>query len=220
MAEGFMKAQPRNRRVNVGRNGFTLIELLVVITIAAILLLFAVPVTNSVLTANQVTTGTQMVVDGLSLARQTAITRNRVVEVRFYDFASLDRGNATTAEVSAFEAVIYDETNTKSSPLASVEHLPGGVLISKDETLSTLLKSSRAKTNWTTDDPKQSLPRGIGSSYQTYALRFRPDGSTDLGAGSWFLTLHGSREAGSPPPNHAAVQIDPYNGSLRLYRPG
>lgn len=220
MAEGFMKSQPRNRRVNVGRNGFTLIELLVVITIAAILLLFAVPVTNSVLTANQVTTGTQMVVDGLSLARQTAITRNRVVEVRFYDFASQDRGNATTAEVSAFEAVIYDETNTKSSPLASVEHLPGGVLISKDETLSTLLKSSREKTNWTTDDPKQSLPRGIGSSYQTYALRFRPDGSTDLGAGSWFLTLHGSREAGSPPPNHAAVQIDPYNGSLRLYRPG
>lgn len=202
------------------RRGFTLIELLVVITIAAILLTFAVPVTNSVLTANQVTTGTQMVVDGLSLARQTAITQNRVVEVRFYDFASLERGDATTKEVSAFESVIYDETNTKSSPLATVEHLPGGVVISKDESYSTLLKPSREKTNWTIDDPKQSLPRGIGSNYQAYALRFRPDGSTDLGSGSWFLTLHGSRETGSPPANHAAVQIDPYNGSLRLYRPG
>lgn len=209
-----------NQHINVVHRGFTLIELLVVITIAAILLTFAVPVTNSVLTANQVTTGIQMVVDGLSLARQTAITQNRVVEVRFYDFASLERGDATTKEVSAFEAVIYDETNTKSSPLATVEHLPGGVVISKDESYSTLLKPSREKTNWTIDDPKQSLPRGIGSSYQAYALRFRPDGSTDLGSGSWFLTLHGSRETGSPPANHAAVQIDPYNGSLRLYRPG
>lgn len=199
---------------------FTLIELLIVITICGLLLALAVPATNSILSAHQVTTGTQMVVDEISLARQVAITRNRMVEVRFYDFASADRGDAVTPEVSAFESVVYDETNVKATPLAAVQHLPGGVLISKEAALSSLLGPTRKKTNWTADDPKRDLPRGIGSSYEAYVLRFRPDGSTDLGAGSWFLTLHGSREGGSPPPNHAALQIDPHNGSLRLYRPG
>ena len=211
---------PRLHAWNSATSAFTLIELLIVITISGLLLAMAVPVTNSVLTANQITTATQMVVDEISMARQVAITRNRMVEVRFYDFASVDRGDGTTPEVSAFESVAYDETNTKATPLAAVQHLPGGVLISKESTLSSLLGASRKKTNWTADDPKQSLPRGIGASYEAYVLRFRPDGSTDLGAGSWFLTLHGSREAGAPPPNHAALQIDPHNGSLRLYRPG
>jgi uncharacterized protein (TIGR02596 family) len=199
---------------------FTLIELLVVITITGILLSFAVPVTNSVLRSNQLTTATQLVVDELSLARQTALAQNRVVEVRFYEVKSADRGEMDSAEISAFETLVYDETNTIATPLAAVEHLPGGVLISKSSTLSTMMGSTREKTNWTDEDPKRDLPRGIRSDYKAYSVRFRPDGSTDLGAGSWFLTLHGTREQGNPPPNHAAIQMDPYNGTLRLYRPG
>jgi len=209
-------------RLRLARRGaaFTLIELLVVISIVSLLLALVVPVTSGVAKANQISMGIQTVVDELSLARQTALARNRVVEVRFYQYKDSER-LADSDEIAAVQSFVYDETNTIAKPLGEIKHLPAGAVISQDSEFSSLMADGRKKTNWNaSNDPKVVLPRGIGTDYETYGLRYRPDGATDLGAGSWFLTIHGANEEGEPPPNHAAIQIDPYNGSLRLYRPG
>lgn len=203
------------------RRAFTLIEMLLVITIVAVLMTLAIPVTNSVLKSNQITTATQMVVDQLTLARQTALANNRVVEVRFYEFENAE-SVSDGPSIGAIQTLIFDETNTTSKPLGEITYIPDGATLSKEATLSTVLDSSRERKDWPENDPQLSLPRSIGTNYKTYSLRFRPDGSTDLGGSTtgWFITIHSSNDARTPPPNYATVQIDPFNGALRLYRPG
>jgi len=203
----------------VSRRGFTLVELLVVITIVTLLLSLVVPTVGAVSKANQLSMGIQTVVSEMSVARQSALTRNRVVEVRFYKFQSAER-LADAPEVAALQAFIFDETNMVARPLAEVKYLPNGAVISDEASLSSIITDARLKNNWSTLDVKSPLPNGINLDYQVYRLRYLPDGSTDLGSGAWFLTLHGANEHGVPPPNHAAIQIDAFNGSLRLYRPG
>ena len=68
------------------------------------------------------------------------------------------------------------------------------------------------------------LPR-VGANYRYVALRFHPDGSTDLlpTAGPWFLTLHDEVQGdglAQPPANFSTIEMDPVNGSLKFFRPG
>jgi hypothetical protein len=68
------------------------------------------------------------------------------------------------------------------------------------------------------------LPRA-GASYRYVALRFQPDGSTDLlpTGGSWFLTVHdeiAGDALAQPPADFSTIEIDPLNGSLKFFRPG
>jgi len=204
------------RRIN---KAFSLIEVLLVIGIVSILMAVAVPATRSIINANQVTAGTQLVVDQLTYARQTAVTRNRTVEVRFYSFVPPDDPTAAR-RISAMEPIIYDEDNVKATQLKEVRHLPSNAEISSNATFSSLMASGQTKAGWTGDDPKRALPRGVEGNYDAYVFRFKPDGSTNLGPGNWFLTIHGSNQTGAAlPPNYATIHIDRYNGSLRLYRP-
>lgn len=189
-----------------------------VTAVMVVLLSLTVPLASQVFTANKITLGAQTIVNQLNLARQTALTKNRVVETRFYKFTSSENVD-TIEQTRAAQNFIFDETNTSSAALDEVRYLPDGVMISSEATYSSLIQSSRAKTAWTTGDSKPSLPRGIGSNYSVYTVRFRPDGSTDLGAGSWFATVRSENGTSTQMSNYATIYIDPYNGALRLYRP-
>jgi type IV fimbrial biogenesis protein FimT len=57
--------------------GFSLLELLMVIAIILILAGFILPSTTSLIQGSQLTTGADKTIATLSLARQTALTRNR-----------------------------------------------------------------------------------------------------------------------------------------------
>ncbi len=200
--------------------GFSLVEMLVVLAIFAILAVLTMPAVSSTLQANALTQGTQTVLDQLSLARQFATSKNRVVEMRFYRFADPAGG----APDKKFRAVQNFELQDDGSavPLDRLRKLPQGVIIDAGGTLSTMMGASRTK-QWTATDTQAALP-GIGTDYEVRAVRLRPDGSTDLSAATspWFLTLHHENKGdnlASLPPNFAMLQIDPWNGQTMLYRP-
>ena len=200
--------------------GFSLVELLVVMAILIVLMALTLPAINSTMQANNLTHATQAVLDELSLARQSATSKNRVVETRFYRFADPASGSPD----QRFRALQNFELQEDGSAVAidRMRRLPQGVIIDGGATLSPLLGSARAK-QWTTNDTQIPLP-GIGTAYETRIFPLRPDGSTDLLASAqpWFATLHYENTGdnlSSPPPNFAMIQIDPWTGQAQLYRP-
>jgi uncharacterized protein (TIGR02596 family) len=197
---------------------FSLIEMLVVILIIGIIATFAVPIVTSVGRSSRLNRATQTVADQLALARQTAISRNHAVEVRFYQFADPE----TPGSSSSFRALqTLEVINARAiSPLDKVQPLPASTIIDASPTLSSVLDPGKRAMAPGTDP----LPR-IGTSYLYVALRFHPDGSTDLlpTAGAWFLTVHDEVQGDGlarPPANFVTLEIDPINGSLKFFRPG
>jgi len=201
-------------------SAFSLLELLVVVAILSILMTLILPAMNSTLQGLHLTQGTQMILDQLSLARQVAISKNRVVEMRFYRLVdpSAAAGRQGYRAVQSFE--LQDDGTAK--PLDKIRRLPEGIILDSGDTLSPLLGTARAKV-WTTNDTQVPLPQ-IGTSYNTSAVRLRPDGSTDLPVAGqpWFATFHYENKGDalpSLPANFAMIQIDPWNGQTLLFRP-
>ncbi len=206
------------------RSAFSLIELVAVISIIIIIAAFAVPAANTILRGSQLTQAAQLISGQLSLARQQALTRNRSIEVRFFQYADGEQPGEKPEDPASgkFRAIQMFEVleNGVPIPLSKLERLPVSIVFN-DEDLSTLIKDK------TPEDPRPSdpeLPRGVDRNYKYVSFRFRPDGSTDLNPiKQWYITLHSLTDevSGSePPPNFFTVQIDPVSGSTRNYRPG
>lgn len=200
------------------RKGFTLIELLTVVSIATLLISLGANVATSVVEANQLSQAGEMITDELRLARQTALARDRVVEVRFYKPEAADEFGEQPG-VNAMQCFIFDDENAAATPLRDVKKLPGAVKVSDDSSLSSLIVSARLKNDWKDGDTQVSIP-DTGTDYSVYRIRFLPDGSTDLDTQqNWFLTLHNRRERQSPPPNYVTVQVKAARGTVRTFRP-
>ena len=222
------------KRMLTGRRGpgraFTLIELLLVMAIMILLASFVGPAASTMTKGTQLTQAGQMVSDQLGLARQTALSRGRSVEVRFYQYSDPDipgesAGSASTGKYRAMQCFLIPETGTPVA-LGQVQKLPNSIIVdsSADSTnaLSTLLGVSQSKA-WSASDPQVSLPRA-STSYNCRAFRFLRDGSTNLSkSGSWFLTLHelnkGDNLTTLTNLNFVTLQIDPYNGHIKTFRP-
>jgi uncharacterized protein (TIGR02596 family) len=216
-----MRRAPSNR-------GFTLVELLVVLAIMAILGALTVPSLISTLTGSALTQSGQKVINDLSFARQTALTRNRMVEIRFYQFAKAGMpgevaGSPSTGQCRAMQTFIYDSAGTTASSVTPVRYLPDTVIMDSNNALSTLLGATQTKSTWTVTDPQIQLPN-IGTAYNACYFDYRPDGSTNLNpiGTQWFVTLH-SFSAGNNltalPKNFVMLQVDALNGHVQTYRP-
>lgn len=220
-ASTLMAAIHRNPR---GPRAFTLVELLVVIALIAMLVTFTMPTIASVLASNDMNSAQQMVEQQLTLARQTAIARNRRVEVRFYKFDNPE-SSGSDKTFCALQLFLIEESN-KATAVGRLTKLPATVLMNEAATNSSLL-GLPDKSNWdATNDPKKNLSGGI-SDFTAKAFQFRPDGSTNLTpTNKWFVTMHATRAGASVtsgalkwPKNIATIQIDPVSGAVRSYRP-
>ncbi len=210
-----MTSPPKHTRA------FTLVEMLAVIAIIIVLAGLLAPAASTILRGSQLTQASDTLVSSLALARQTAISNNCSVEVRFYQYG--DPGNpgeqaavASSGKYRAFQLFKVDDTGATTA-LGKVTQLPTSILIDLNATLSTLLGSPQS-------NPSASIPRA-GTNYNWCFFRFRPDGSTNLSPTTpayWSLTLHnlvdGDNRA-SPPPNYATIQVDSVGGAVTSYRP-
>ena len=235
-----MESRPRSRNCS---RAFSLIELLVVVVIIGIVARFAVPAVGSLLRGSALTQAATLLTDQVSLARQHALSRNRVVEVRFYRFWDPEQAGekATDDPASApFRALQYLEIGEQAipNPVGKVARFPDSMMMNPSETFSTILGTNVTtrlvkKASLDRNDP--DLPRGIDKNYDYIAFRFQPDGSTSLSptgsstgpssGGRWFITVHAISDlarttGGEPPPNFATWMIDPVSGSSKVFRPG
>ena len=211
-----MISRPHIRLDLLGLKGFSLIELLVVITIIAMVAVFTVPAFNSVTTAGSIENSADQIVGALGLARQSAIGKNRPVEVRFYEVPA----DGWTNDFRALQLFEIAESGS-ANPLTKVLKLKTPSVISRDTGLSTLLDAGRAK-NWSSNDPQIPLP-GFGSTYSCRVFRFRSSGATDLPVSAkWHLTVvdaHHPGSAAQPPTNFATVWVEPATGIVKVLRP-
>lgn len=202
--------------------------MLVVLAIIAILIALVAPGVIGSMNASKLSSAGDRLLGTLSEAQQTAYAKNQAVELRFYQYAE---PMSTTMAFRAYQSFLISnpvgantETLTKLSELIK---LPDSMIISSNTTLSPLVtQNTIADTN-----NDAGLP---GASYA--ALRFSPDGTCKLVVSSGtmatltlpslpqsFVTVvEENAKAGTTglPDNFYTVQVDPYTGRSRAYRPG
>jgi uncharacterized protein (TIGR02596 family) len=214
--------RPTTRR----RTAFSLVELLVVMAIIGLLLTLSVPSFIRIARSSNVTAGGKMIVDQFNLARQTAASRNRPIEVRFYFLPPSEEGpGGVPSQWRAIQLFVQEESGAR--PLAPVRFLPNTIIIAGDvdgdQDKSPLLNAITTNTI-----ARLELPgyRDNGS-IKIKSFRFRPtgelDGLSSIGKVNPFITVYPLFDKPNAkigiPNNFFTVQVDPLTGRIRTHRP-
>lgn len=212
-----MKARHSSLHPHCGARGFSLVELLTVLAILAVLAVLVLPSIRGVSSSTELAISAASVMDSLNLARQTALSINRPVEVRFYEVPS------PADSTPAFRAMgSFVLGNNEIKPIGRVVWLRNTVVMSDTDTFGTLLKGLPGG--------QSSLPSLGTTEYSYRSLIFRPDGSVALphtsplgGGDTWHVMLYNSTRppnGSTPPDNHFTIQLLPETGRARTFQPG
>jgi len=189
------------------QSAFSLVELIVVAAVIAVIIGFAVPAANNLIKGSQLTQGSQTFADLFSFARQSAMSRSRPVEVRFYRYGDLDTpgedaNDKTTWKFHGYQLFEILE-NGAALPINKMQRLPKMVVMSSIDPsaaggggttakYSTLLNTNfRGDYKEAADDltspeiPVSFASSGgaslsVGRKYEYASFRYLQDGSTDL----------------------------------------
>lgn len=200
------------------RRAFTLIETLAVVLILSLVIGIAAPSMLAVIRATRLTSAGELVTGKLVEAQGLALTFSSDVELRLYKSPSDLPGDGNSGQfLQLLQWVENDPEIAEQEGIAKLEKigpqvfLPDGIAISGNTEFSSL---------WNLENQSEEH---ISGPRDYIAIRFRPDGSTDLpeNASSWHLTLmeQGQVALAELPPNFYTVQVDPVTAKIEVYRP-
>lgn len=225
------------------RRGFTLIEMLVVITIIAILMVFTTPALMRTMQASRLSSVGDSLMGAISEAQQIAYAQNVPVEMRFFKHGEVGLSGSPEAfrSYQLFKTMLVTDgvgagATVKESlvPVSNLVKLPDGIIIATTAELSGAFA----------DDGLPDTKEGASSGYSgvegaTYnAFRFMTDGScrsvmtTSAGFATltyktlpenfFTITYDAGKEVtvDNLPSNFYSIQVDPFTGKARNYRPG
>ncbi|MFZ4681144.1 MAG: Verru_Chthon cassette protein D [Terrimicrobiaceae bacterium] len=215
--------QSFSRRRSVGQSAFSLIELLTVMAMISMLAVATVPALRGTLDGINVSGAAGLAESEILLARQTAISRNLPVEVRFYKH---DDGTGDAWRVVAVVIPASASGQTADEWITSGKILPGNVVIQDTNDFSTVLEKAAPLTAdkiapWSSQE-SSSAPKLVQNKNYV-GFRFNPDGSTNLPNGQpWCLTLKNPRSqsvGGAPASNYVSIVLDSLTGRTMTYQP-
>ncbi len=218
------------------RNGFSLVELLTVMAIISVLATVSMAGLASLMSSNHLNEATAVVQGQLELARQTAKTLNRSVQLRLYR----DQGNtAATPSIDCMQIVVPAENSTTEldQPIEKPILLPQNVIIVDNSTDLLLTEFSRSGPSFDPFNPP--LP---GNYTNCYILTFSttgaitttdnngnpvsPSSTNSTVTAYWLLSLVPQtqyRAKGSSASlsgmNHATFYLNSVNGTYSCTRP-
>ncbi len=207
-----------------GPAGFSLVELLAVIAIIALLAVLVTPAINSISSGTSLTVSAATVTDTLNLARQTALSKNRPVEVRFLKVPAVNRTVADGAGNFVYRAIaLYQISDADPMELSRIIYLQPNIQLADSDTFGTLIKYLPVSTM-----PVRAIdPSGTTFSYSYF--QFRPDGSTNLSpqaptasGDAWHMMIYSANsppQGSTPPKNYITLQLDPLTGRTRTFQP-
>jgi uncharacterized protein (TIGR02596 family) len=227
-----LKPAPRKRQ------GFTLVELLVVLTIISILTTISAMAFASLMASSHLNEATAIVQGQLELARQTAKTLNRSVQLRFYK----DQNNTSSVpSVDSLQIVVPAENSTMETdqpaetdqPVEKPVLLPQSVIIADGS--SDLILTALSPSGPSSNPFNPPLPANITNCY---VLTFSAAGaitSTDNNGNPvspssddttvyWSLslvpqTLYRAKGSVHALQNYATFYINSVNGTSSVTRP-
>lgn len=232
------------------RKAFSLIEMLVVIAIVAMILATTTPALMRTMQATRLATTGDSLMGAIAEAKQLAYAQNVPVELRFFKYADPDFPGSNVLLFRSYQMfkilTVTQGTGANAQTLESVvpvgalSKLSDGVIIAAGLDLSPLLNGQNGTS---LDDVKTNGGSGTagysgvsGAKYN--ALRFMPDGScrkvnaqqngfSQLDYGtlptSFFTVTYDNGQeitTANLPKNFYTIQVDPFTGKARNYRPG
>jgi uncharacterized protein (TIGR02596 family) len=231
----------------VCRRGFSLIEMLVVVAIVAMLLALATPALTRTMQASRLSSASEAMMGSIAEAQQTALASNSPVEMRFFSFME-DADQAPVYHSYQLFKITQTTQGSGGSatlketlvPVGNLIRLPDGIVIPVDANLTGIFTVSGSSSAGLPDKKENSQVGYSGVAGATYnAIRFMPDstcrtvGATANGLAAlifqtnlqlnFFTITFSSGSAvtlAKLPKNFFTIQIDPYTGKARSYKPG
>jgi uncharacterized protein (TIGR02596 family) len=212
------------------RSGFSLVELLMVMAIIGVLTTLSVTGLASMMSSNHLNEATVVVQGQLELARQTAKTLNRSVQLRFYK----DQNNTSAApSIDCLQIVVPAENSATEvdQPVEKPMLLPQSVIIADNSpTDLNLMDFSDSSSTFKSFNPPPP------SNYtDCYILTFSPTGAITATAANgstnpssnnstvyWSLSLVPQtqyRARGTVSGNYATFYLNSVNGTYACARP-
>jgi uncharacterized protein (TIGR02596 family) len=229
------------------RRAFTLIEMLVVVTIIVLLLAFSTPALMKTMQSTRLSSTGDALMGAFSEAQQLAFAQSVPVELRFFSYDGEFGESPLFRAYQVFKVlVVADGVGANAAaplkesvvPVGNLIKLSEGIVIAADSSLSPALSGEQIN-----DEKEEGAIGYSGFPGATYcAMRFMPDGTCrKVGAATTndgvtlaslvfqtlpesFLTItyDGGVEITTEnlPQNFYTIQIDPFTGKARNYKPG